>query len=191
MIAFAALLLALQPAAAGAAPGDRALLDAFRSACERVDDFDAVRVDALASGWEEIDPSADPRVERLNGIGLGRAAQEGVAMRILNFRRRFGDRLIFLITSRASSPYGQWGNDCRIYHFEAGEEMAPPALEAWMGRPPTGVQGRPDQAVKRLWEPAWRDGVSIDVTHIRAGTEAAVLFEVSGNILVANAIGGF
>ncbi|HWT12556.1 MAG TPA: hypothetical protein VN231_07370 [Allosphingosinicella sp.] len=190
MSALLALLLALGSVEI-ASSGDREMLDAFRAACERADDLERMRSDALASGWEEIPASADPRVERLNRSGREMVGEEGGRITGANFRRTLGDRRLFLILSRWEGEDGIWGNGCRLYHFEAGEEIAPAALEAWIGRPPTGVQQLPGIGVKRLWEPGWRDGVSLEINHIPANSEIVERFGLSGNILVAQAIGGF
>lgn len=190
-LALAALLLTAQPAPSEPASPDWRLLEAFRLACERVDDFDRLRPDALARGWAEMAEADDPRVERLARIGREAVAADGGALSGASFRRRLADRDLFLIVSRWQGRGGAWGNGCRLYHFEAGAELAPVMLEIWMGRPPTGVETLPGTGVKRLWEPAWRDGVTVEVNHVRADSEAARLYGLSGNILVAQAMGGF
>jgi hypothetical protein len=51
---------------------------------------------------------------------------------------------------------------------------------AWPGTGPDGAR-----------EPGWRDGVGIQVNHVRSGSEAAHRFGLGGNTPVARAMGGF
>ena len=65
-------------------------------------------------------------------------------------------------------------------------------LEAWMGKPPTGVEVPAPGLSKRLWEPAgWRDGITLEVNHVPQNHPFGKTYGLSGNILVAQAIGGF
>jgi hypothetical protein len=44
---------------------------------------------------------------------------------------------------------------------------------------------------KRLWEPGWRDGVGVEISHVPKDHPVGKTYGVGGNILVAQAIGGF
>ena len=191
----AALALAATAQAGAATPAraapsaERELLDAFRAACWRVDDLAGMRADAKAAGWEELAPGAEPRIDALEklgkaAVGDGRSSGE-------SYRRTLGEAKLFLVVSRFEDGDGIWGNGCRIYHFEAAEALPLAALEAWMGRPPSGVQDYGTIGLKRLWEPGWREGVTLEIAHMPADSPLGQQYGLRGNILVAQAIGGF
>ena len=190
MLTLAALLLA--PPAAPAPPGDRPMLDAFKGACSRIGrDLEPAKSDAVQAGWTAMAEEGDPRIARL--LKLGREAVEKDATSTgATFRRSVGGREIFLIVSRYQDKSGYWGSGCRVYHFEAAAPLDARLLETWMGKPPTGVQEPAPGLVKRLWEPSgWREGISVEVSHVPRDHPAGKQFGLSGNILVAQAIGGF
>ena len=189
MIVLAALLLGLQAVPAEASP-DRATLDAFRAACDRVNDFDHMVADVRASGWEPVAEDAHPQLAELNRLGRESMGGEGT-IRGSSYRRPVGGRTLYLIASRYEDRSGFWGNGCRLYDFDAPARIEPATLEQWMGRAPTGTQAVPDAGTKLLWEPAWRSGVTIEVNYVPAASQLRTLFGLSGNILVAQAIGGF
>lgn len=148
MTVFAALLLAAQPAPA--AP-DHTLLDTFRAACHRVDDYDAMKADAAGSGWEAVAEDADPGIGRLNRIGREAVGDDGTA-RGASFRRMLAGRSVF---SRYEDRSGFWGNGCRLYDFDAAGTLPRATLDRWMGRSPTGEESLPEGGGhKHLWEPA-------------------------------------
>ena len=183
------LLVAL--AGISAAPPEREMLDAFRTACSRTgSDIEAMKADALASGWSAMADDADPRIARL--VKLGRdAAEGGGKVAGANFRRSLGGRDMFLIVSRYEDKSGFWGVGCRLYDFEAAAPLEGAVLEAWMGKPPTAVQAPAPGLSKRLWEPGWPEGISIEISHVSQGNVLGRQYGLSGNILVAQAIGGF
>jgi hypothetical protein len=187
MLSLAALLLAAQPAAAA----ERPMLDAFKGACSRIgNDLEPAKADALRSGWTAMAEDGDPRVARL--VKLGREATEKDGTNSgATFRRALGGQDIFLIVSRYQDKSGFWGSGCRLYHFEATAPLEGRLLEAWMGRPPTGVQEPAPGLSKRLWEPGWRDGITIEVSHVPQKHPLGQQYGLSGNVLVAQAIGGF
>lgn len=190
MIAGLVALLVATASGPEASP-DRALLDAFRAACHRVDQYDSMKADAASSGWEEVAEDADPRIGRLNRTGREAVGDEGTA-RGASFRRTLGGRAVFLIVSRYEDRSGFWGNGCRLYDFDAPAALPRATLDGWMGRPSTGEQQLPENGGhKHLWEPGWRDGVGIEINHVPASSPFVARFGLSGNILVAQAIGGF
>ncbi len=182
----ALLLLAVQAAPAA----EREMLDAFKAACGRVDTFDAMKTDAAAAGWEAIAEDADPRVARLHKIGREGVGGDGTISGA-TFRRVLGERHIFLIASRYEDKTGFWGNGCRVYDFAATGPVDGAALEAWMGKPPTGVEDLGTGLGRRLWEPAWRDGLTVEISHVPQGHPLGAMYGVEGNILIAQAVGGF
>ena len=189
MFALSALLLLSQPAATPAA-AERAILDAFKAACIRTGDMEAMKADALAAGWEPIADDADPRIERL--VRTGReAAGTGAIVTGAVFRRREGARDYFLVLSRAEAAEGYWGVGCRFYDFAATAPIDPALVETWMGKPPTGIEQPAPGLVRRLWEPGWRSGISVEASHVPPGHPLGERFGLQGNILVAQAIGGF
>jgi hypothetical protein len=184
MSALAALLLA------GAATEGTPLLDAFKAACGRIDDYDAARADAAKAGWTEAAEDADPRIARLVKFGRD-AVGDDMAMSGAYFRQTLSGRTAWLIVSRAvDKASGVWGNGCRVYDLDATAAIAPAALEAWMGKPPTH-QEEAMGVTKRLWEPGWRDGVTLEINFVPPGHAVTGLTGLQGNVLVAQAIGGF
>jgi hypothetical protein len=166
------------------------VLDAFKSACSRTGDVAAMKTDAAASGWTEMAEEAEPRVARLVKLGREASEKDGTATGA-TFRRTLGRREIFLIVSRYEDKEGIWGVGCRLYDFEAAAPLDPRLLEAWMGKPPTGIQEPAPGLSKRLWEPGWRDGITVEVNHVPQNHPVGKTYGLSGNVLVAQAIGGF
>lgn len=193
LAAAAAPAQAVPPAAPAAPQGppsaERELLDAFQVACWRVDDLNGMRSDAKAAGWQMLAPGGDPRIDNLEK--LGREQGDDGKLSGESYWRSLGDARLFLIVSRWESPDGYWGNGCRLYHFEADEALPLPALESWMGKAPSSVQDLGPVGLKRLWEPGWRDGVLLEVTHIPADSPLGQIYGLRGNVLVAQSIGGF
>jgi hypothetical protein len=186
----AAILLALQaqPAAASA---ERPMLDAFRTVCDKVESLEGMKAAAAASGWEGFPDSAEPRIERLNTLGREATGKDGTSSGA-NFRRKLGDRTLFLIVTRYEDKSGFWGNGCRLYHFEAAAGIPDAELENWMGRRPTGIVSPGLQHGRRLlWEPGWRDGFTVEINHVPQTSIYREQYGLSGNILVVQAIGGF
>lgn len=184
--------LVLVLAAAPAAPVERQVLDAFKAACSRTGhDIEPMKADALRSGWTAMAEEGDPRIARLTKLGREAVAKDGSSTGAA-FRRSLGGRDIFLIVSRYQDKTGFWGSGCRLYHFEATEPLDGKLLQAWMGRPPTGVQEPAPGLSKRLWEPSgWREGVTVEVSHVPQKHPLGETYGLSGNIIVAQAIGGF
>lgn len=184
MSALAALLLSAQAAPADA---DRAMLDAFRAACARVENVEHMRADAVAAGWAEIAESEAPRVAQVNEVTRQLAGSAWQAPHV--FRRGFGDRSAYLIVSRFEDrARNLWGNSCRVYHFEAEAPIAAALLEDWMGRAPSSSREMSD-GTKTIWQPGWSEGMSIEIAHVRQDSAARQQFGLSGNVLLAQAHG--
>jgi hypothetical protein len=188
MSILAALLLLAAP---GPLP-EREMLDAFKAACSRTgNDIEATQADAARTGWAPMADDGDSRIARLVKLGRDAVEKDGKATGS-NFRRRLGGRDIFLIVSRYEDKTGFWGAGCRLYDFDAPAPIEPKLLETWMGKPPTGVQEPAPGLSKRLWEPAgWREGVTVEVSHVPRKHPLGKQFGLSGNVLTAQAIGGF
>lgn len=188
----AAVLLALAALSAPTPAPEREMLDAFKAACSRIgDDIETAKTDAVRSGWELMPDDGDPRVARLIKLGKESVEKDGTATGA-NFRRKVGGRDVFLIVSRYQDKSGFWGAGCRLYDFEAAAPLDHKLLEAWMGKPPSGVQEPAPGLSKRLWEPAgWSYGVTVEVNHVPQKHLLKERFGLSGNVLVAQAIGGF
>lgn len=185
----AAILLAAQ--AGPTPPPDAEMLEAFKAACSRTgNDIEAMKAAAAASGWVEMADDGDPRIARLVKLGRDSADVDGKVAGA-NYRRILGGRDIFLIVSRYEDRTGFWGAGCRLYDFEATAPLDPAALEAWMGKPATGVEAPAPGLSKRLWEPGWRDGITLEINHVPQKHPVGQHYGLSGNILVAQAIGGF
>jgi hypothetical protein len=188
-IALAAALLAL-PADAARAMEAVPLLDAFKTACAGIRDYDAARADALKSGWTEITGDADPRIARLVALGQKEVGDDAT-MTGAYFRHSIGDRTVFLILTHVVMTDSKiWAKGCRVYDFDAPREYDVATLAKWIGKAPTHSENH-GGAVKRLWEPGWADGVSVEVTFMPAGHPVAGSTGVQGNVLTASAIGGF
>ncbi|HET9637731.1 MAG TPA: hypothetical protein VFP12_00820 [Allosphingosinicella sp.] len=185
-----AIALPMLLLAAPAVP-EREMLDSFKSACSRTgNDIEAMKADAAASGWTEMAEDSEPRIARL--LKLGRDSVEADAkVSGASFRRTLGGRDIFLVLSRYEDKEGIWGTGCRAYDFEATRPFNVKLLNKWMGKPPTGVQEPAPGLSKRLWEPGWRDGITLEVNHVPQNHSVGKTYGLSGNVLVAQAIGGF
>jgi hypothetical protein len=170
---------------------DREMLDAFKSACSRTGtDIDAMKADAARSGWAPMPDDGDPRIARLVKLGRDSADSDG-KIAGANFRRKIGGRDLFLIVSRFEDRTGFWGAGCRVYDFEAAAPLDGTVLEAWMGKAPTGVEEPAPGLSKRLWEPGWREGIMLEISHVPQKHPLGQQYGLSGNILTAQAIGGF
>ena len=186
----AALVLAA-PAPPAAAPVEPQMLDAFKGACSRTgNDVGAMKADAAGSGWTEMAEDSEPRVARLVKLGRESTEKDGTSTGA-TYRRRLGGRDIFLIVSRYQDKGGFWGTGCRLYDFEATRPLDARLLDKWMGKPPTAVQEPAPGLSKRLWEPGWRDGITLEINHVPQDHPVGKTYGLSGNILVAQAIGGF
>jgi hypothetical protein len=185
----ALLLIAAQPAAAAPAP-EREMLDSLKAACNRAGDLEAMKADAVAAGWAPMAEDAEPRIAALNKLGRDAIGDDGTATGA-NYRRTIGGRDVFLILSRYDDKSGFWGAGCRVYDFAATAPFDPAALESWMGKPPTGIQPPAPGLTRILWEPGWRDGITLEVSHVPHGHELGAKFGLQGNVLIAQAIGGF
>lgn len=187
MLVLAALLLAPSPPAP-----EREILDAFKAACSRTgNDIEAAKADAAGSGWTPMADDGDPRIARLVKLGRDAVEKDGKATGS-NFSRTVGGRRIFLIVSRYQDKSGFWGSGCRLYHFEAAAPLDGKLLEAWMGKPPTGVQEPAPGLSKRLWEPSgWGYGITVEISHVPKDHPVGKTYGLSGNVLTAQAIGGF
>ena len=188
MLIAAALLVAAAPAP----QPEREMLDAFKAACSRIgNDLEPAKADAARSGWKAMAEDDDPRVARLARLGREATEKDGISTGA-TFRRKAGGRDIFLIVSRYQDKSGFWGSGCRLYDFEATGPLDGKLLESWMGKPATGVQVPAPGLSKRLWEPAgWSDGITVEVSHLPQKHPLGQQYGLSGNILVAQAIGGF
>jgi hypothetical protein len=186
MLLLSALLLAAQPASAP----EREMLDSLKGACDRAGDIEAMQADAAAAGWEPMAEDAEPRIAKLNKLGR-ESVDKDAKIAGANFRRSLGGRELFLIVSRYEDKTGFWGAGCRLYDFAATAPADPATLEAWMGKPPTGVEEPAPGLSRRLWEPGWRDGLTLEASHIPAGHPIGEAFGLQGNVFVAQAIGGF
>ena len=164
MLAFAAFLLAAQPAPAAPVP-DQAMLDSLRAACERIADIDAVRAAIPRAGFEPVAETADPRLAQVNQAFRNFAGSEG-RLTTANFRTTIGARTLYLYLSRWDGNRGSRGNSCRLHDFEADAPLDAQTLERWMGRSPSQVQDQGEMGVMRVWEPAWGDDTMLQAIHI-------------------------
>jgi hypothetical protein len=193
-----AAFLAAAPAQSAGAPRvaapapERQLLDSFKAACSRIgNDIEPTKADAARAGWTAMPEEADPRIARLSKLGRDAVEKDGTSTGA-TFRRGAGGRDVFLIVSRYQDKSGFWGSGCRLYDFEASGPLDGKLLDAWMGKPATGVQEPAPGLSKRLWEPAgWSYGITVEVSHVPQNHPLGNQFGLSGNILTAQAIGGF
>ena len=188
----AAFLMILQPVSTPAPPPpeERTILDAFRAACGRADDVEHMKEDALGTGWEAVPETANAQLEQLTRMGR---EMTGTGWRLsgATYRRTVSGHPLFLIVSRAENPDGVWGSGCRIYDFNAVQRIDSGLLDQWMGRTSTESSETLPGHFKLIWEPGWRDGVTVEVNHVPQDSPLREEFGLSGNVFVAQAIGGF
>jgi hypothetical protein len=196
MSLFAALLVAsaqpapaAQPESATVTVADRQLLDAFRSVCDMVTDWEQLRQAAAAGGWSAVEESSHPQLARINQVARGSAGNEG-RLQLQSFARTDRPAPYYLVLSRFENQQGRWGNSCRIYDLAAARPLDPSYLAVWMGRPPTGRQSFSGFGSNLLWEPGWREGLTVSVNHVPATSAFRERYGLSGNVLVAQALGG-
>lgn len=189
MSLFVSLFLAAAPPPAPAP--ERELLDAFKAACSRTgNDLEPMKADAVTAGWSPMADGGDPRIERLLKLGREAVDKDG-KMAGANFQRTIGGSHVFLIVSRYEDKSGIWGSGCRVYHFEATAPLDGKMLTAWMGKPPSAVQVPAPGLSKQLWEPGWKPGIGLEISHVPQDHPIGKQFGLSGNVLTAQAIGGF
>lgn len=187
LIALASLLA--QPLQAVPAEQHRALLDAVQSGCSAVGDHAATLGRLERDGWQAIADDADARIGRLQKAMRAAVAEEnGRLTGSQVFRREFGGAAVYLVVTRFESGEGYWAAGCRAYDFEAKAPIDPGLLVAWMGREPS-ARVVDETGGKLVWEPGW-EPVSVEVNFVPADSPAKAM-DLSGNIIVAQTIGGF
>ena len=188
-------LLALAGAVQSAPSADeQALFAAFKGVCARVRSLPAMASAARRQGWQAVSPEAHPGLDLLVNGGRAEvlAREPDARLAGAQFRRKVGQRQLWLALSRYQDAEGAWSNGCRMYDFDAAAPIAPAALEALMGRPSTGTQPLPGGQTKYLWEPGWKSGHGVEVSFIAGQDDPLVRkFGLKGQILTAQAIGGF
>jgi hypothetical protein len=107
-----------------------------------------------------------------------------------SFRRTLAGKTLFLVISRWEGERGMWGNGCRVYDFTASAALDRDLLAQWMGRAPTGDKSFGQAGSNVLWEPGWRNGLTVSVNHVPVGSPFRERYGLSGNVLVAQALGG-
>jgi hypothetical protein len=188
-----AALAALAPASAASAEADpaRETLVALKGACDRAGVMEEMKADAVKAGWEPMAEDADPRIAKLTKLGRQAAEADG-NLSGATYRRTLAGRELFLVLSRYDDKATRfWGAGCRVYDFAATQPFDPRVLEAFMGRAPTGVETPAPGLSRRLWEPGWRSGITVEASYVPAGHPFGEAFGVTGVVLIAQAIGGF
>lgn len=192
-----ALLPLIAATAAATAPAppaeDRALFAAFKGVCANVRKLDAMEHAARRGGWQAVQPSAHPNLDLLitKGIADSKRQEPDATFTGSQYRRQIGSRTLWLVLSRYRDKEGYWSNGCRIYHFEAAAPLPLAELTALMGKAPTGSVPLPEDQVKHLWEPGWKSGHSVEVSYVTGNDPVSRRFGLKGQVLMAQAIGGF
>jgi hypothetical protein len=165
------------------------LLHQFRTVCDKVADYPGMSRAAAAGGWQPIEDAANAQLARINRTAREAIGSDG-RYQTASFSRQAADQRWFLVVSRWEGEAGVWGNGCRIYDFAADRPIDRGPLEQWVGRPPTGNQSFGAVGSNLLWEPGWRNGMTVAVNHVPATSPFAARYGLTGNILVAQALGG-
>lgn len=188
-------LLAASAAAAAPLPaaGDRALFAGFKQVCSQVRDIAKMERAARKGKWQAVGEDADPRLAQLVRTGREAALKDEPEATVsgAQFTRQLGGRTLWLVTSRYQDKEGYWGNGCRIYDFDAATPLPLDQLVTLMGKPNTGSVPMPDGNIKHLWEPGWKSGHSVEVVYISGTDPVSKKFGLKGQVLMAQAIGGF
>ncbi len=174
-------------------PEDRALFAAFKGVCSKVRKLDAMEAAARRGGWQAVEPSANPNLQLLISKGLSDSKRQepDASFAGSQYHRQLGGRELWLVLSRYRDKDGYWANGCRIYDFEATTALPLEELTALMGKSPTGSLPLPEGQVKHLWEPGWKSGHSVEVSYIAGNDPFSQRFGLKGQVLMAQAIGGF
>lgn len=192
-----ALLSLLAATAAATAPlpsaEDRALFGGFKQVCSQVRNLGKMERAARKAKWQAAPEDANPRLAMLVRGGREAALKDEPEATVsgAQFTRVLGGRTLWLVTSRYHDKDGYWGNGCRIYDFDAAAPLPLETLIALMGKPNTGSVPLPDSNVKHLWEPGWKSGHSVEVSYLTGTDPVSQKFGLKGQVLTAQAIGGF
>lgn len=188
-------LLAATAAATAPLPSveDRALFAGFKQVCSQVRDLRKMERAARKGKWQAVSEDANPQLAQLVRGGREAALQgePGATVSGAQFTRTLGGRTLWLVTSRYQDKDGYWGNGCRIYDFAAVAPLPLDTLIALMGKPNTGSVPLPDGNVKHLWEPGWKSGHSVEVSYLSGTDPVSQKFGLKGQVIMAQAIGGF
>lgn len=193
-LAFLPLLAASAAATAPVPPAeDRALFASFKSVCSKVRKMDAMAAAAHHDGWQQVAPGAHPNLQLLveKGKRAGLRDEPDASYSGTQFHKIVGSRELWMVQSRYRDSEGYWSNGCRIYHFEARAPLLGDELAVLMGKPCTGTQPLPEDQVKYVWEPGWHSGHSVEVSYIAGNDPVSQRFGLKGQVLMAQAIGGF
>ena len=193
-MAFLPLIAATAVATAPVPPAeDRALFAAFKGVCSKVRKLDAMEAAARRGKWQAVEPSAHPNLDLLvtKGLSDSKRKEPDATFAGSQYHRTVAGRELWLVLSRYRDKDGYWSNGCRIYHFEAATALPVEELTALMGKAPTGSVPLPEDQVKHLWEPGWKNGHSVEVSFITGNDPVSQRFGLKGQVLVAQAIGGF
>jgi hypothetical protein len=191
----AAFLPLLAASAAVLTPqhADLAVLKAFKAACFVVPDFDRIGAAAEKAGWVWVPAASQPNLDML--ITKGREATEALVpdakIAGSQYRGSFGGRTVYLIVSRYQDKDGAWSNGCRVYDFDATAPMPLATLIKWMKRPNTGTLPLPGGITKYRWEPGWKPGRTVESSFVPGDDPISQQFGLKGQVLTAQAIGGF
>lgn len=192
-----AFLSIMAAAAAATAPvpltEDRALFAAFKGVCIKVRSMDAMARAARRGKWHAVEPDAHPNLKLLveQGRKAGLKEEPSATFTGAQFHKTVAGRELWMVQSRYRDSEGYWSNGCRIYHFDAPAALPGEALAVLMGKPWTGTLPLPDDQVKYLWEPGWKSGHSVEVSFITGTDPVSQKFGLKGQVLMAQAIGGF
>lgn len=188
-------LLAASAAAAAPLPSseDRALFAGFKQVCSQVRDLGKLERAARKGKWQPVGEDANPQLAQLVRKGREAALKDEPDAEVsgAQFSRQLGGRTLWLVTSRYQDREGYWGNGCRVYDFDAASPLPLETLVALMGKPNTGSVALPDGNTKHLWEPGWKSGHSVEVVYISGTDPVSQKFGLKGQVLMAQAIGGF
>lgn len=188
-------LLAATAAATAPLPSaeDRALFAGFRQVCSQVRDLGKMERAARKSKWQAVAEDAHPNLAMLvrGGREAAMAGEPEAKVSGAQFTRTLAGRTLWLVTSRYQDKDGYWGNGCRIYDFDAAAPLPLDLLVALMGKANTGSVPLPDGNVKHLWEPGWKSGHSVEVSYLTGTDPVSQKFGLKGQVLTAQAIGGF
>lgn len=192
-----AILTLLAATAAATAPlpsaEDRALFAGFKQVCGQVRDLGKMERAARKAKWQPVGEDAHPQLAQLVRKGREAALKDEPDSTVsgAQFSRQLGGRTLWLVTSRYQDKEGYWGNGCRIYDFDAAAPLPLETLVALMGKPNSGSVALPDGNTKHLWEPGWKSGHSVEVVYISGTDPVSQKFGLKGQVLMAQAIGGF
>lgn len=146
-------VVTMPPQAGTVAPDTATVLSAFKDVCWAVPDQDDVEERAKRSGWQSLQVGKHLRADRLKNEIEGGASQK-YQLRVQQFERAVGDRLLLLTVNRGelTAQAKGFGNTvCTIRELSDPRPLDPSTVGNWLDVQPSKVWQDPDGSLGQEW----------------------------------------